>query len=100
VLTYPDSSSVKQEESSDDASDLRTALQGGGKKLCSTAATHGTRGKRRRADPAKTAVMAYMERLVRDGLAWRSETDSGAIELTLSSGEVFHIGETSFTRII
>jgi hypothetical protein len=96
VLTYPDSSSVKQEESSDDASDLQGARQ----EALQHSSDARTRGKRRRADPAKTAVMAYMERLVRDGLAWRSETDSGAIELTLSSGEVFHIRETSVTRII
>jgi hypothetical protein len=30
--------------------------------------------------------MAYVERLVRDGLAWRSEADDGVIEFTLSSG--------------
>jgi hypothetical protein len=63
-------------------------------------AAHGTRGKRRFADPAKTAVMAYVERLVRDGLAWCSEMDDGIIELTQSSGEVFHLGKASVTRII
>jgi hypothetical protein len=71
-----------------------------GKKVCSTAATHGTRRKRRCADPARAAVMAYVDRLVRDGLAWRSEVDSGATELTLASGEVFHLGKASVTRII
>jgi hypothetical protein len=69
-----------------------------GKKACST--VHGTRGKRRYADPAKAAVMTSVERLVRDGLAWCSELDSGALELTLLTGEVFHLGRTSVTRII
>jgi hypothetical protein len=66
----------------------------------SVAAKRSTLGKRRDADPAKAAVMAYLARLARDGFARRSEADNGVIELTLSSGEVFQLGETSITRII
>jgi hypothetical protein len=70
-----------------------------GKEICSTAEAHGIRGKRC-ADPAKAAVMAYVERLARDGLACCSKLDSAVIELTLASGEVFHLGKTSVTRVI
>jgi hypothetical protein len=44
--------------------------------------------------------MAYVERLVRDGLASRIEMANGATELTLSSGEVFRLGTTPITRIV
>jgi hypothetical protein len=70
------------------------------KKTCSRAARDGTPVKRRYADPAKAAVMAYVERLVRNGFARCVEADNGVIELTLSSGEVFHLGKTSVTRIV
>jgi hypothetical protein len=69
-----------------------------GKEVCSTA--NEAPRKRRFADPAKAAVMVYVERPVRDGLAWCSEMDDGIIELTQSSGEVFHLGKASVTRII
>jgi len=99
VLTYSDSSAVRQtREPSDDAPDRRTALPECGKEICSKAEAHGIRGKRC-ADPAKAAVMAYVERLARDGLACCSKLD-GVIELTLASGEVFHLGKTSVTRVI
>jgi len=64
------------------------------------AATRAAGGQRRYADPAKAKVMAYVEQLVRDGFARRTKVDNGVIELTLSTGEVFHFGETSVTRII
>ena len=70
----------------------------GGKKV--SRASHSARRKRRCADPAKAAVMAYVERLVRDGLASRVEIDDGTTKLTLSSGEVLHLGRTSVTRIV
>jgi hypothetical protein len=44
--------------------------------------------------------MAYVERLARNGFALYREIESGVIELTLWSGEVFELGETSVTRII
>ena len=71
--------------------------KGRGKKASNTA--HATRGKRRRANPDKAAVMTYVEQLVRDGLAWRCKMHDGAMALTLLSGEVFHLGEASVTRI-
>jgi hypothetical protein len=70
------------------------------RKSFSVAAKHSTLAKRRDADPAKAAVMEHLERLARDGFARCSEADSGVIELMLSSGEVFQLGETSITRII
>jgi len=70
------------------------------KKSCGAAARRDAPGKRRDADPAKAAVMAYVERLARDGFARCSEADNGVIELALSSGEVFHLGKTSITRIV
>jgi hypothetical protein len=71
-----------------------------GKKISSTAATQRIGGKRRSDDPAKAAVMAYVERLVRDGLASCAEIDNGATELTLSSGQVLLLERTSITRIV
>jgi hypothetical protein len=44
--------------------------------------------------------VAYVEWLVRDGLARCSKVDDGVIELTLFSGEVFHLGDTSVARIV
>jgi hypothetical protein len=70
------------------------------KKNCSTAARHNTLGERRYADQAKAAVMEYVQRLARDEFARCSAADNGVIELTLSSGEVFHLGKTSITRIV
>jgi hypothetical protein len=70
------------------------------RKNISPTASQGACRKRRCADPAKAAVMAYVERLARDGLASRAEIGNGATELTLSSGEIFHLGRTSITRIV
>jgi hypothetical protein len=64
------------------------------------AATQRIGEKRRSADPAKAAILAYVERLVRDGLASCAEIDNGATELTLSSGQVLLLGRTSITRIV
>jgi hypothetical protein len=44
--------------------------------------------------------VADLGRLVRGGLARWSRAGDGVIELTLSSGEVFHLGRTSITRIV
>ena len=71
-----------------------------GKKISGAAATQRIGGKRRSDDPAKAAVMAYVERLVRDGLASCAEIDNGATELTLSSGQVLLLERTSITRIV
>ena len=63
-------------------------------------ASQGARRNRRCADPARAVVMAYVERLVRDGLASCAEMDNGATELTLSGGAVLHLGRTSIRRVV
>ena len=50
-------------------------------------------------DPAKTAVMSFVRQLARQGLAQSTALGNGIIELTLFSGEVFHVDETSVTRV-
>jgi hypothetical protein len=71
-----------------------------GKKISNTAATQRIGGKRRSADPAKAAVMAYVKLFAHDGLASCAEIDNGATELRLSSGQVLFLGRTSITRIV
>jgi hypothetical protein len=51
------------------------------------------------ADPAKTAVMSFVSQLARQGLAQWTGLSNGIIEATLFSGEVFHLDETSVTRV-
>jgi hypothetical protein len=51
------------------------------------------------ADPAKTAVMSFVRQLARQGLAHWTALSNGIIEVTLFSGEVFHLDETSVTRV-
>jgi hypothetical protein len=53
----------------------------------------------KRTSSAKAAVIAYAERLVRGGLARFSKVDGG-VELTLSSGEVFLLGEAFVKRVV
>jgi hypothetical protein len=51
------------------------------------------------ADPAKTAVKSFVRQLARQGLAQWTALGNGIIELTLVSGEVFHLDETTVTRV-
>jgi hypothetical protein len=51
------------------------------------------------ADPANAAVLSFVRQLARQGLARRTALCNGVIELTLVSGEVFHLDETSVTRV-
>ena len=51
------------------------------------------------ANPAKTAVMSFARQLAREGLAQWTALGNGIVEVTLFSGEVFHLGETSVTRV-
>ena len=51
------------------------------------------------ADQAKTAVMLYARQVTRQGLAQWTGLGNGIIEVTLFSGEVFHLDETSVTRV-
>jgi len=51
------------------------------------------------ADPANAAVMSFVRQLARQGLAQWTALSNGIIEVTLFSGEVFHLDETSVTRV-
>jgi hypothetical protein len=57
------------------------------------------RGRRAYIDPAKAAVMSYIRKLVRLGLAEWVVLNNGDIKLALRTGEVFHLGEMAVTRI-
>ena len=50
-------------------------------------------------DVAKALVMAGVGRIVEDGGAVLIPLQSGVLELRLLSGEIFHLGETTVTRI-
>lgn len=52
-----------------------------------------------RDDPAKTLVLAMIDRLVRRGFAKRRALDTGELELRFHSGEVFLLGDSEVTRI-
>ncbi|WP_246675353.1 hypothetical protein [Mesorhizobium sp. B2-3-4] len=60
---------------------------------------HGKADVRRHMDDAKSLVLAAIGEWVDDGKAEWSRTASGEIELRLSTGEVFVLGEASVTRI-
>jgi hypothetical protein len=68
------------------------------KKICATLAQDGF-ATSVYSDPAKTAVMSFVRQLTRRDLAQWTALDNGIIELTLLSGEVFHLDETSVTRV-
>ena len=51
------------------------------------------------ADQAKTAVISSARQVTRQGLAQWTALGNGIFELTLFSGEIFHLDETSVTRI-
>lgn len=53
----------------------------------------------RRAPDAKSRVMAAIGELVDDGNAEWNRTATGEIELRLSTGEVFLLGEVFVTRV-
>jgi hypothetical protein len=50
-------------------------------------------------DVAKTLVMAELARIVEEGAGIMVALKSGAVELRLARGEVFHLGEMVITRI-
>lgn len=50
-------------------------------------------------DPAKALVMAELARIVAEGGATILTLKSGTRELRLATGEIFHLGENSATRI-
>ena len=51
------------------------------------------------ANVAKALVMAELARLVEQGNAVIATLESGALELRLTTGEIFHLGEEMVTRI-
>lgn len=51
------------------------------------------------ADPIKEFVIAHFWQLAADGLAEWSPMRDGNVELRLSTGETFLLGNTSMTRI-
>ena len=51
------------------------------------------------ADVAKAIVMAEFARLVERGVALIITLESGTRKLRLATGEVFHLGEETITRI-
>jgi hypothetical protein len=51
------------------------------------------------ANPVKVAVMSLFSQLTEQGLARSTEPGNGIVELMLFSGEVFHLDETSVTRV-
>ena len=50
-------------------------------------------------DAAKALVLTEVDRLVVSGLAVIVMLEAGALELRLSTGEVFHLGEEAITRV-
>jgi hypothetical protein len=70
------------------------------------ASTPGKEGKPKDRDPAKARVsakarvMAELARLVAEGRASMATLESGTLELRLSTGEVFHLGDKAVTRIL
>ena len=51
------------------------------------------------ADVAKAIVMTEIARLVEDGHASVARLETGRLELRLTTGEIFHLGEEAVTRI-
>ena len=50
-------------------------------------------------DVAKALVMAALARIVEEGGAAIATLESGTLELRLTTGEIFHLGEGTVTRI-
>lgn len=50
-------------------------------------------------DVARALVMAELARLVDEGDAVMATLEAGTLELRLATGEIFHLGEETVTRI-
>ena len=50
-------------------------------------------------DAAKALVMSEIDSLVVSGLAAIVMLEAGTLELRLSTGEIFHLGEEAITRV-
>jgi hypothetical protein len=57
------------------------------------------RGRPEEPDVAKALVMAELARIVEEGGAIIATLESGTLELRLATGEIFHLGEGTVTRI-
>jgi hypothetical protein len=57
------------------------------------------RGRPEQPDVAKALVMAELARIVEEGGAIIDTLESGTLELRLATGEIFHLGEGTVTRI-
>jgi hypothetical protein len=53
----------------------------------------------RATNPGKIEVIKCLASIVNDGLAQWANLANGDVELTLLSGETFHLGQTTITRI-
>jgi hypothetical protein len=51
-------------------------------------------------DAAKTMFMTEVTRLVEEGRGDLVKLESGTLELRLTTGEIYHLGERSITRIV
>jgi hypothetical protein len=49
---------------------------------------------------AKAMLMIEAAKIVGDGRAEIIRLESGALELRLATGEIYHLGERSITRIV
>jgi hypothetical protein len=50
-------------------------------------------------EEAKALVMAEFARIAGEGRAVLVTLESGTVELSLATGEIFHLGEEAITRI-
>ena len=50
-------------------------------------------------DAAKAFVMAEIARLVEEGRAVMTRLETGTLELRFATGELFHLGDKTITRI-
>ena len=57
------------------------------------------RGRSEGPNLAKALVMAELTRIVAQGDAVTAMLESGALELRLATGEIYHLGEETVTRI-
>ena len=57
------------------------------------------RGRSEGPNPAKALVMAELARIVAQGDAVTAMLESGALELRLATGEIYHLGEETVTRV-
>jgi hypothetical protein len=57
------------------------------------------RGRSEGPNLAKALVMAELTRIVAQGDAVTAMLESGALELRLATGEIYHLGEETVTRV-